>query len=763
MRSAVRRRLVKATALTTAVLVALAAPSPGIAGAAPPGSEGAVVATGDGPAGTAPDDGGVPVDPSWAPPEADLPSGFLDGVPVGGDDIVAEVDEPAVATPSMGTRSGAGTRAVTRRYFGQGPWQAIQGAAAQAARPCTISNDGVVALMVAPIFKESSAATSASTSPSPMTLSRADEWNGVRADTSNRNANYGLYENRDPYTPYQRAYWHPGIGIWQYDSAGVGAPYTAVERMDVNIVGADVAKGMISRYCAKSGTGFEKRRAAWSPWGTACTTSNAASNLCEIEFQAMTGGSTNFSNISLVPGVTALGGAVARTCRIGGQTLSCWYVDPARSEGATGWKFNPSGGPSPTASPTPLALPFYVLSRNGREERHWLKADTGYPVDISGTRQLGKNARPRTGTANVGSGVTWSRTSTLCDVTANRGTCGGVTEQPSGPAPPSGISGSNLSVSGDYRAIRLDVDGNGHDDIFWYAPGTAADYLWRNQGNGRFTSTRVDANGTYDHVMPIDVDGDRREDLLWYASDTGRAYLWRSLGNGTFTSVAFTIGVGFQPFAMDLGGQGKQSLFVYGPGAKAEAWWNWNGTTMVRSAAAQVSGTYQPFVGDFDGNRRDDIFWYAPGSAADYVWLHRAAGGYLNLAKPIAAAYQPLVGDYDGDGKDDIVWYQAGSTTEQIWWGAANGAFVTGTFTVNATYVPTVADLEGDGRDDVLWYDPTSSVEHLWTRWSAGRGRGSVEPDWVGGYRLISGSYGPGGGGVFWYGPGVLPDALWWN
>lgn len=701
---------------------------------------------------------GAAQETSTVPEGTDLPFGFTDGVPVGDwQSTVAESPSEGVSSSTDGP-SAAGTRVATTRYFGRGAWEGIRSAAAAAARPCSVSTDSVTAMMMAPIFKESSAATSPSTAPAPMTLSRYDEWTGVFGEDTNRNANYGLYENRDPYTPYTRAYWHPGIGIWQYDDSGVGAPFTAFERMDTSIVGADVAGGMIGRYCASSATDdFGRRRAAWSPWGDACTTSNAASNFCEIQYQDMLGGATPFSNISLVDTVSAAGGAIARTCRIESQTLPCWYIDPDRAEGAKGWTANPMGDPGPTSGPAPLSFPFYVLERNGNEERHWLKADTGYPVDIAATRVLGQNSRPRSNRPL--SGLAWARTSQLCDVSASRGNCGTTP----GPElnPPPGVSSVNLSISGTYRTVVLDADGNGRDDVLWYAPGTAADYLWTNKGAGRFTSTRLEVNSDYRYVLPLDADGDGRDDIVWYRPETGRGFLWRSLGGGLFESTSFVPGVELEPLVLDVGGRGKESLFVYGAGSRAEAWWNWSGRALVRSDATQVNGTYRPFVGDFDGNKRDDIFWYAPGDATDHLWLHKVAGGHLPLVPTVGADFTPFVGDFDGDRKDDVVWYQPGTTSEQIWWGAALGAFEVGSFTVNSTYVPVAADLESDGRDDLLWYDPTDLAEDLWTRWGSDRGRQSVTVEWPGGYRPIPGDFGASGGGVLWYAPGPTQDAVW--
>ncbi len=319
----------------------------------------------------------------------------------------------------------------TTRYLGQGPLDAIRVQAATVAAElraggCTsIDADRLAALMISPIFKESGAATTPATAPSPMTLSRYDEWNGILNAPTNASGNVGLYAFRNPTTPYLRAYWHPGIGMWQYDSAGVGAPYTAIERMDVNIVGADVARGMATRYCAATGIGGappteqERRDRAWQPWwspGQRCP-------LCQREYATLMV-SPVLGSVSAVVGISATGGASARSCRLAGETatIPCWYINPAAAQGNNWWALlDPMGGASATVAPTPLSFPFYVLERNGQEERHWLGIDTGYAIDISASRLIGQNARVHP--TRTLDGLTWRAESGLCDVTANRGVC----------------------------------------------------------------------------------------------------------------------------------------------------------------------------------------------------------------------------------------------------------------------------------------------------------------------------------------------------
>jgi hypothetical protein len=302
----------------------------------------------------------------------------------------------------------AGTPGVTR-YFGRGAYDGIRAAVAATPRSCGLPDDTLAALVMAPIFKEVSAATTPETAPSPMTLSRWDEWTGARSGSNNLNANYGLYPFWDPSTAYSRAYWTPGIGIFQYDSAGVGAPFTAAELMDVQYIAGDVAGGMAGRYCASGGDDYARRAAAWQPWGGL-----GGIGKSEALFQEMLGlDAPAWSRIGLVDGIENAGGMVARTCVTGGQTVPCWYVDPSQAQGANWWALDDPSGGAPASGEAPLPAPFYVVKRDGFEERHFMAIDTGYPVNIQGRRQLGLNARPRDG--QPGSGIQWFEATDLCD------------------------------------------------------------------------------------------------------------------------------------------------------------------------------------------------------------------------------------------------------------------------------------------------------------------------------------------------------------
>ncbi len=505
-------------------------------------------------------------------PDDQPPAGADDGIAVGSEDVPHhKISVPTAARPNT-----VGPNADPARYFGNGPWSAITSVANTATKCTGLDRYELQAMMVAPVFKESSGGTSASSAPAPMTLSRYDEWSGTKAGDTNVNANYGLYAFRDPYTPYKRAFWHPGIGIWQYDSAGVGAPFTAAERMDTASVSTDVASGMRDAWCDPSAwinhgapyTDAERRAAAWAPWWY---TDNGGCPLCEQAYADMTpNASTRFSNITLVP-MAAAGGAVLHSCTLTGfaGTFPCWYIDPSRAEGASWWaSLTPLDGGSPTVQPTPIADPFYVIKRAGLEQRYWLRADTGYTVDLSGTRVLGKNARPKTNQS--GSGVSWSNGAGLCDLTANRGDCGPG-------KPPTGVHSTAVESAGPFQPVALDATGDGKGDIFWYAPGSGADYLWIGTGQGGFSSVRTPPVGAGYRLRVGDIDGNGKDDLVFYNPSTGVMSVWRSVGDGTFVpssvGTTYRLGTSLQVMTLDHNGNSRSEILLYGPGSRPDAIW----------------------------------------------------------------------------------------------------------------------------------------------------------------------------------------------
>ena len=692
----------------------------------------------------------------------ELPPGFTDGRPVG----APPSDDPVAAGPggarTRTAEAGSSTEdqtaaaaATTERYFGEGAWNAVRTAVANTPRACTMSDDGLTALVIAPVFAESSAATSPSTAPSPMTLSRYDEWNGVRRDDAGTpENNYGLYAFQQPSTPYKRAFWHPGLGIWQFDVAGLGAPLTTIEAMDVRVVAGKVAEEISRRYCLASGDAEQKRDAGWSPWSGCDVVLSNGVKACEQHYRDMIPG---FENITLVAGIGPLGGVVRRECMLQGVegTMPCSYVEPRVGviQGATAWATAPPlDGGQTTVAPTPLSHPFYVIDRGTTEERHWLRDDTGYSIDIRASRTIGKDARPRS--TQAGSGLAWASSSGLCDLTTGRGACF--------PVPPPGVNGNMVTVLSGNRAVPLDATGDGKEDVLWYGSGSDADLFWVGNGGGSFASRSFSVSGTYQDLLPGDVDDDGDDDVVVYNRFTGAGYLMRSRGDATFSLSSLAIGAGRIPFMLDADGNGDAELFTYGKDGLSDALWSWNGSRLAPRART-VPGTFSPQVGDFDGNGTDDIFWYAPGSTTDKLWLHRSTMSYASLAKPVQGTYRVAVGDFDGNNRDDIVWYAPGSASDTVWFGTNGGSFSPQGVTIVGDFLTIVASIDGTGRDGLILYAPGPGVDR-WFRWTTGRTLSSTNLTLPASHRAAVGGFSAGGAdGILWHQAGVMPDIVWYR
>jgi hypothetical protein len=294
-------------------------------------------------------------------------------------------------------------------------------------KACGLSRDRLAAMMLAPTYPETGASGTAA--PSPMTLSR---W-----DTQSR-----LYAFDNRTTPWQKAFWHPGVGMWQFDSAGFW-DLTGAGAISTFSSAQQAATTMTQRWCANP-----TRRHVWAPW-FGC----ASSNICEDIFNVIFDGA-RLRNLTTHLGVTRDGGMEHRTCRFRGTVTTCAYVDPNRAQGHRAWA-------SPGAGPSPITAPFYVVSWAGREHRFWLKDDTGYLLTIKADKPI---------TANARTSLIWSTSTELCDLTAARGDCQSgprVASTPWGPRSqvPFGVFESATSNFGSITLGGWAIDPDTNDPI----------------------------------------------------------------------------------------------------------------------------------------------------------------------------------------------------------------------------------------------------------------------------------------------------------
>lgn len=550
-------------------------------------------------------------------------------------------------------------------------------AAADSVNRCGLNRNAFVAALLAPSWPETGA--SGSVPPSPMTLSR---WDNQAA----------LYAFGNPGTAYRRAFWHPGVGLWQYDSAGLGAPYTASQRADIRVMATAMAQTISARYCAADGSVPDRLNAAWRPWH-GCNDNRCLAIWIQI-YNVDTGA---LRNVSRDAGVTNTGGVQSRTCRGPGSagTFTCWRVDPRRAEGygagGVGW------ASASSSAPAPLTAPFYTYAAGGYEYRHWLRADTGYGSGVWARRPLGQNAR---------SALQWAGGESLCDVTTGSGACC--------PTLPVRSTCAPVGVGGTYTPVVGDFNGDGVDDVLWYGPGEARDYLWQGTVFARFVGRSITVNGTYTPVAG-DFDGNGTDDILWYRpGGKNNDRLWRGKRNGSFVGSTINVSRTYLPASGDFNGDGRDDVFWYGEGDQTDFVWYGTRRGFTSREFDQAGTSLLPLVANFDGDRRDDLFFYGPDAVRDEIWYGSPGPSFkVRDETQIGGVYLPAAGRLNRGKREDVLWYRPGDGADVLYLGQPGRSFAGRALAVNEEYSPFVGDFNGNGVDDVFWYGPGGARDAL--------------------------------------------------
>jgi hypothetical protein len=340
------------------------------------------------------------------------------------------------------------------------------------------------------------------------------------------------------------------------------------------------------------------------------------------------------------------------------------------------------------------------------------------------------------------------------------GVLGGV--RPAAAAPSLWIYKS-LSIGGSYQPLVGDFGGDAADDVFWYGPGTAADSLWfaktGQRGSGAFTKVSQRVNGTFKPVVG-DFAGDEHDDVFWYAPGPAADFLWVNDGTGHFTSSARPVGGYFT----------AHRLINYQPGGKDDIFWydkysdhpEYLWRTAEDSSGAISTDRFDtpplatPVVGDWNGDGYEDVFLYGSGTLVDQKLVLLPDGTRQATRVNVGGVYSPVV-VYDVPN-DGILWWGQGAKPEAYWRSSGRSfvstpvrtvdgvgrlatlptgaAIVSGTDVYDALFVgtdekgefyeladeahekgneqPVVGDFDNDGGSDVIWFGPGSAKDELW-------------------------------------------------
>jgi hypothetical protein len=291
---------------------------------------------------------------------------------------------------------------------------------------------------------------------------------------------------------------------------------------------------------------------------------------------------------------------------------------------------------------------------------------------------------------------------------------------------------SKLQVKGTYQPLVGDFDGDGVTDIFWYAPGTAPDTLWLFDGGGISIHSYPKAvNGTYQPFVGdfTSNDGHVADDIFWYAPGSTADSIWKGGSGSSFTSIPQSISGTYTPlvgsFTPDpaTGGSTDSTLdiFWYAPGAAADSLWRGDGNGHFSPKAYSVGGTYKPIVGFFDGYGVEDIFWYSP-AGSDSVWLADPdTKAFTSHATSIGSGYTPIADEFTVPDEPILWWSPTGA--DHFWLpegepGTWEYSELSNNTNMGAGYKPLTGDFDGDGHNDILWLADGTPHTQLW--WGPG-------------------------------------------
>ena len=189
----------------------------------------------------------------------------------------------------------------------------------------------------------------------------------------------------------------------------------------------------------------------------------------------------------------------------------------------------------------------------------------------------------------------------------------------------------NENVSGTYRPVTGDFDGDGKDEIFWYGPGSTADSVWDFTSRTSHTTTYKTVSGADYVVDSGDWDGDGYDDVLFNDWTTnGGDTIWWGPGLSSSSSKSVSLATAQFTASSDFDGDGKDDMLVnkYNTGGDT-IWWGSTKTNFSTSPTGFASGNAMvaTYAYDADGLRKSKTV--NGGTAQKFTW--GAAGSYSLL------------------------------------------------------------------------------------------------------------------------------------
>lgn len=275
-----------------------------------------------------------------------------------------------------------------------------------------------------------------------------------------------------------------------------------------------------------------------------------------------------------------------------------------------------------------------------------------------------------------------------------------------------GLDGYDFGSTTDLVNV-LDYNGDGKDDLMCYRPGSAVVYILKSNGDGSFTRVYFSSNAqkgigdydfssTKDRAITLDYNGDGYDDMLAYRPGSRIVYLIKSNGNGTFTTVFSSdngiAGYNFsntndKVISFDYNGDGNEDILTYCPGKRIVYINKSNGDgtfTNIYSSSNGLNGFDFSNINDlvielnYDGDKFPDLLCYRPGSGIVFLLKSKGNSTFENVVQSyagiagfdLASVNDKIISiDYDDDNKSDLILYRPSVGTTFSVHSSGNGSF----------------------------------------------------------------------------------------
>jgi hypothetical protein len=274
-----------------------------------------------------------------------------------------------------------------------------------------------------------------------------------------------------------------------------------------------------------------------------------------------------------------------------------------------------------------------------------------------------------------------------------------------------------MTVNGSYTPLIGNLDctpSGGNLAIIWYAPGSASDHRWTNlestdQGQLEYSTAPLTINGTYGKPFVGDFNADECDDVFWYAPGSGADFVWYGLPDGSFTSRSVTVNGDYSPLVGNWDDSTAGSdVYWYAQAGGTETIWRGTPTpgTFGVSSAPQVSGTAYRVASFGEG-----ILFHRPGPGADYIWEDVIAGSPL----PVASIRVVINGTYEPHFSTGILLYGPGLDADRLIIDYEDsGALATLDGTINGSYRVAVPPPGTTLGGLLIFHAPGGAPDHLW-------------------------------------------------